>query len=108
MPKRDPKRLKGVYVKMSNETHKNFRLRLCMRSISMQEALETFATLVGDGNEAFNFMFDKIVRDRVKVELDIVNKKCAVDPNVRSIPRRYVDDLDSESLYDIINNDHKK
>ena len=97
-------RCKGVHVKLDKETHSNFKIELVKHGVTMQDAFEEFARLLGQENVSAVRMIEKLVRDRIKEELATVGLK----PSGRRAVK-HVNELDSESLYDLINdeNDHQ-
>jgi len=88
---------KGVHVKLDRETHANFKMRLVQHGLSMQEAFEEFARLVGSGQPTANKMLERVIREHLKAELASVGLK----PLKKS--RRYLGELDPDKLYDLIN-----
>jgi hypothetical protein len=92
-------RSKGVHVKLDKETHSNFKTRLIQHGVSMQEAFEEFARLVGTGSLSANRMLETLVRTRVKAELATVGLK----PMGRKRKPRFLGELDQDKLYDLIN-----
>lgn len=89
-------RCKGVHVKLDKQTHANFKTKLIQHELSMQDAFEEFARLVGSDNVSATRMLERLVRERVKQEL----VEAGVTPSKRS---RRVNELDHETLYDLIN-----
>lgn len=98
--KTDSIKVKGVHVKLDRETHANFKAQLVHRGLTMQEAFEEFARLVGSGSISANNLLDRLIRMQVKEELESVG--LTYKPNRK--PRR-LSELDPESLYDLINED---
>ena len=91
-------RCKGVHVKLEKETHASFKTKLIQHGVSMQQAFEEFARLVGAGNLSANRLLERMVRDRIKDELASVGLK----PTKRKRKPRYISELDDEKLYDLI------
>jgi len=93
----DTTRTKGIHVKMDRETHAYFKARLAHLGLSMQEAFEEFARLVGSGSLSANRMMETLVKRRVNEEI----REAGVRPIKHS--RRRVRELDTDTLYDLIN-----
>jgi len=98
VPIRADARSKGIHVKLDRETHANFKARLAHHGLSMQEAFEEFARLVGAGNKTANNMMEALVARHVRQELAEVG----VEP-IRRNRRQHLRDLDADTLYDLIN-----
>lgn len=96
--KPDTIRVKGVHVKLDRETHANFKSQLAQHGLSMQEAFEEFARLVGSGSPSANNLLIRLINSQVKAELATVGLKPT--PKRRS---RRISELDPERLYDLIN-----
>lgn len=94
--KSDSIRTKGVHVKLDRETHANFKARLAQRGLSMQEAFEEFARLIGSGSPSANNLLDRLLREQLKDELATVG----LNPMRKS---KRLSELDPERLYDLIN-----
>lgn len=92
---------KGVHVKLDRQTHTSFKAKLVEHGLSMQEAFEEFARLVGSGNLTANNILERLIRNQVKAELATVGLK----PSKRK-PRR-ISELDAEGLYDLISEGEK-
>lgn len=90
-------RIKGVHVKLDRETHANFKSQLAQHGLSMQEAFEEFARLVGSGSASANNLLVRLLRNQVKEELATVGLK----PSSQRTSKR-INELDSERLYDLI------
>lgn len=97
----DDVRCKGVHVKLDKQTHTNFKTKLIHHEVSMQDAFEEFARLVGSDNVSAIRMLERLVRNRVKSELASVG----VTPSKR--PKR-INELDHETLYDLINEEEEE
>lgn len=95
MPENDV-RCKGVHVKLDKQTHMNFKTKLIQHGVTMQDAFEEFARLVGSDNVSANRMMARLVREKIKHELASVGVK----PAQRG---KRVNELDHETLYDLIN-----
>lgn len=95
--KTDSIKTKGVHVKLDRETHANFKSQLAQHGLSMQEAFEEFARLVGSGSASANNMLLRLLKLQVKEELSTVG----LNPTSQRTPRR-ISELDSEKLYDLI------
>lgn len=91
-------RVKGVHVKLDKETHANFKSQLAQHGLSMQEAFEEFARLVGSGSASANNLLLRLLRREIKEELASVGLK----PSSQRTPKR-INELDPERLYDLIN-----
>lgn len=91
-------KVKGVHVKLDKTTHANFKSQLAQHGLSMQEAFEEFARLVGSGSASANNLLIRLIRSQVKEELATVGLK-------PSSPRstRRINELDPDKLYDLIN-----
>lgn len=89
---------KGVHVKLDKDTHMNFRTKLIVHGISMQEAFEEFARMVGEGNLSANNLIEKMIRLRIKAELATVG----LPGQPRKRRPRHISELDDEGLYDLI------
>lgn len=89
---------KGVHVKLDKETHANFKSQLAQHGLSMQEAFEEFARLIGSGSASANNLLIRLLRREVKEELATVGLK----PSSQRTTRR-ISELDPERLYDLIN-----
>ena len=92
-------RCKGVHVKLDKQTHAIFKTKLIQHELSMQDAFEEFARLVGSDNVSATRMLERLVRERVKQEL----AEAGVTPNKRVSKRVSV--LDVETMYDLIAKD---
>lgn len=90
-------RTKGVHVKLDRVTHANFKSQLAQHGLSMQEAFEEFARLVGSGSPSANNLLFRLIRSQVKEELESVGLKASPQRK----PRR-ISELDPERLYDLI------
>lgn len=93
-------RCKGVHVKLDKQTHANFKTKLIQHGVTMQDAFEEFARLLGSDNVSANRMMERFVRNRVRQEL----ASMGVDPVKRS---KHVNELDHETLYDLINEEEE-
>ena len=98
MPIRADARSKGIHVKLDKETHAHFKARLAYHGLSMQEAFEEFARLVGSGSRVANNMMESLVTRHVRREL----AEAGVEP-LRRNRRQHMRDLDADTLYDLIN-----
>jgi len=98
VPIRADARSKGIHVKLDRETHANFKARLAHHGLSMQEAFEEFARLVGSGSKHANNMMEALVARHIRQELAEVG----VEPIKRN-RRQHLRDLDADTLYDLIN-----
>lgn len=94
----DTIRIKGVHVKLDKETHANFKIKLIQHGVSMQEAFEEFARLIGSGSASANNLLVNLVKRQVKEELATVGLK----PFRNRKPRR-ISELDEDGMYDLIN-----
>lgn len=101
----DTIRSKGVHIKMDRETHMNFRIKLVELGLTMQEAFEEFAKMVGDGNLSANNLLQRFKREQVRAELATVGLQPLKNRNRK--PRR-LSELDAEGLYDLINEGPEK
>lgn len=90
-------RFKGIHVKMDRQTHADFKAKLVYCNVSMQEAMEEFARLVGSGNPAAIKMLERLVREKLKKELATVGVK-----PYKPGHRRLLRELDPERMYDLI------
>jgi hypothetical protein len=90
-------RTKGVHVKLDKSTHAAFKAKLVEYGLSMQEAFEEFARLVGSGNFSANNILERLIRRQIKAELATVGLK----PMKQRL--RHVSELDANRLYDLIN-----
>ncbi len=95
--KTDTVRFKGIHIKMDRQTHADFKARLVYCNVSMQEAMEEFARLVGSGNLSALRMLDRLVREKLKKELSSVG----LQP-YKPGHRRRLHELDPNALYDLI------
>lgn len=96
--KSDAIRTKGVHVKLDRATHANFKSQLAQQGLTMQEAFEEFARLVGTGNATAHNILDRLIRAQVKEELATVGLKSTAKKR-----QRRLSELDPERLYDLIN-----
>jgi hypothetical protein len=91
-------RPKGVHIKLDKSTHAHFKARLIHHNVSMQDAFETFAKLVAEGNHSANAIVERFVRMKIKEELASVGLK--FDRPIRK--QRFVENIDTNGLYDLI------
>ena len=91
-------RSKNVHVKLDRLTHTRFKASLVERGVSMQEAFEHFAKSVAEGNKSALRLVEQMKRQHVKDEL----AGTGLTPGVGR-KRRALDELDPETLYDLIN-----
>lgn len=99
--KPDTIRTKAVHVKLDKETHANFKSQLAHHGLSMQEAFAEFARLVGSGSASANNLLNRLIHSQVKEELASVGLKAAPRKTKR------IHELDSERLYDLINEEER-
>lgn len=95
--KTDTVKVKGIHIKLDKQTHTDFKAKLVYCGVSMQEALEEFARLVGVGNLSAIRMLDRLVREKLKKEL----AQAGMQP-YRPGQRRRLRELDPDKLYDLI------
>ena len=88
-----------MHVKLEKATHANFKTKLIEHGLSMQEAFERFAKLVGDGQPTANKLLESLIKERVKKEL----ASMGMTPTKRKL--HHVNELNDERLYDLINED---
>lgn len=90
---------KCVHVKLSKETHAALRARLFQHSISMQEVFDEFAKQVAEGTRSANYIVETIVKRKLREALE-----------GRTNKKKYegFGELDSESLYNLINGQDDK
>ena len=92
-------RIKGVHVKLDKPTHAGFKTRLLHHDLTMQAAFEEFARLVAAGNSAAVAILERMAMAKIKAELAEVGlTRAGTRKRIRPL-----DDLDHESLYDLIN-----
>lgn len=94
----DAIKCKGIHIKLDRETHARFKVRLVGHGVAMQEAIEEFVRLVGNGDLRANGIIERLVSDKVKAELESVGLKAD-----RKRRRRQVNELDDDALYGLIN-----
>jgi hypothetical protein len=85
---------KCIHFKLSKEVHLALRAKLFQHNISMQELFDEFARMVVEGTYKGQFVIDSIVNRKVKEALGVVKKKKK---------RERMGELDSDTLYSIIN-----
>ena len=90
---------KCVHIKLEKETHAAFRARLFQQNVSMQEAFDEFAKQVAEGTRSANFIIDSIVKRKLREAIE-----------GRTPKKKYegFGELDSESLYNLINGQDDK
>lgn len=91
-------RAKGVHIKLDHDTHKRFKLNLVNQGLTMQDAFEEFARLVGEGNPTAIAILNRMIKDRVKTELMSVG----LVPGPDRPKAKMLGELDSDRLYDLI------
>lgn len=100
MPTKPPTiRSKGIHVKLDRETHGRFKASLAMRGVSMQDAFEEFARLVGTGNPTACKVLEWLVKRQIREEL----AGTGTEPMRRGKSMPAV--LDVDKLYDMISDD---
>lgn len=94
---------RDIHVKLSKADHLAFKTRLLQHEMSMQRAFEAFARAVGSGfGPAINIV-ERDIRRRLRDDLVAVGiKPSKQGPLRKSAP---LDELDVESLYDLINDE---
>jgi hypothetical protein len=92
-------RSKNIHVKLDRLTHTQFKSGLVMHGVSMQEAFEEFAKRFAAGDRSAVRLIERMVRDRIKSELAGTGLK----PGLPRRRRRVLNELDHETLYDLIN-----
>ncbi len=95
-------RSKNVHVKLDRLTHTQFKSGLVTHGVSMQEAFEEFAKRFARGDRSAVRLVERMVRERVKSELAGVGLKPGLGRR-----RRILNELDHETLYDLINEDEQ-
>lgn len=75
----------------------NFRLQLIKHGLTMQEAFEEFARLVGIGNTTANNILERLIRAQVRQEL------AEVGLDAPKHHKKRINELDTETLYHLIN-----
>jgi len=91
-------RCKGVHVKLDRLTHARFKMKLIEHGLTMQEAFESFARFIGDGNSSANNLLEKHIRTKLKEELAEVG----ITPLRKRKTPRYVSELSDAAIYDLI------
>lgn len=93
-------RQKAVHIKLDKETHANFRTRLFAFDLSMQQAFEEFARLLGAGDS-------KATRIAEQLAMKLVRKRLEDTPSSALYPARpkQLDEQDHDALYSLINDD---
>lgn len=94
----DTIKCKGVHVKLDRLTHAQFKARVAQHGLSMQEAFEHFARLVGADSASANNLLSSLMRNRVKQELAQEGLK-----PLKVNRRQGFNELDPDKLYDLIN-----
>lgn len=94
----DAIKCKGIHIKLDREAHARFKIRLVTHGVAMQEAIEEFVRLVGNGDLRANGIIDRLVSDKVKAELEAVGLK-----SNRKHRRGQLNELDNDALYGLIN-----
>jgi len=87
---------KCVHFKISKEVHFALRAKLFKHDISMQELFDEFARLVASDTVKGQSIIDSIVNRKLKKALSGTVEK-------KRKERETIGDLDSETLYNIIN-----
>ena len=87
---------KCVHVKLDKEVHAALRAKLFRHGISMQEVFDEFARLVAEGNTRASGIVDSLVARGLREAIDGHVSK-------RKKHRESFGELDSESLYNLIN-----
>ena len=83
---------KGVHVKLTKDTHAEFRKALFDRNLTMQAAFEEFASLVSQGDKAAVKLLDNLALKVIKKEIT----------KYRRTDKLPVDELDHDALYHLI------
>jgi len=91
-------RCKGIHIKLNRETHSLFKTMLIQHGLSMQEAFEEFARLVGSGNLTANALLSRYIRNKAKIELAEVG--ITISPRRKKM--RITSELNDENLYGLI------
>lgn len=97
---RPSRRTKNVHVKLDSATHAGFKSKLVQLNVSMQDAFEEFAREVAAGVPYSVRIAERVVRQKLKSELDSVGMK-----PLKNLGRKHgtINELDVETLYDLIN-----
>jgi len=96
-------RSKNVHVKLDRLTHAEFKAGLTKIGASMQEAFEEFAKCFVAGDKSALRLIERLKRQQIKDELSVVGLKPGLGRK-----RRVLDELDPETLYDLINEEEEK
>lgn len=89
----------NVHVKLDKLTHTRFKSTLVEMDASMQEAFQWFAKCLAEGNRSAVRLVEQMKRERARAILAGTGLK----PGLRG-RRRALNELDQETLYDLINN----
>jgi len=92
---------KCVHVKLEKETHAALRSELFQQGISMQEAFDEFALQLVEGGRSARAIVDTLVTRKLREAIDGRISK-------RKKRNQGFGELDSESLYSLINGDLSK
>jgi len=93
----------NVHVKLMKPVHTRFKSTLVEMDASMQEAFEWFAKCVAEGNKSAVRLVEQMKRERARAAL----AGTGLRPGLRT-RRRGLNELDSDTLYDLINDDSEE
>ncbi len=96
---------KAVHIKLSRLIHHNFRVKLLQHDVTMQEAFEEFARLIGEDNGPAMRIIEHIVNEHIKEELK--NTQLKGPKTSRRKPSK-LKELDNDRLFDIIRENQDK
>lgn len=94
-------RPRAVHIKLSKETHANLRTRLFGYELSMQDAFEEFAAMVGAGDTSAIRIVERLATRLAKESLKDAPSS-ALRPTSR--PKAF-DEQDHDVLYSLIEDD---
>lgn len=84
---------KGVHIQLRKQTHSGFRQALFEKGVSMQAAFEEFAYLVANKDQRACRIVEELRQKKIRGEIESYKNKNAS-----------VDELDHDTLYDLIGN----
>jgi hypothetical protein len=87
---------KDIHVKLTKEVHSSLRAELFKRGISMQEAFNEFARLVGDGDNRALRILDSFVVKKLRSQLEDARR------DVVGLSDSQLGELDRNTLYHLI------
>lgn len=85
---------KGIHVKLDKEVHAALRAKLFKYNLSMQEVFDDYARLIAEDNRRAQTLLDSLVQKKLKA---------AIEGTSMRVKDEQFNELDAESLYNLIN-----